>query len=70
MISHGIICSFEEIKREIQRILIYECRCNDRLNMRLDRNCFITATACVISDEGKCVLRTVKLVAAVADDVK
>ncbi len=65
---------YEEIKREIQRILIYECRrnerlkgkvegftrlgytglkgglehlkidgcrCNDRLNMRLDRNCFI-----------------------------
>ena len=30
----GKVVYFEEIKRELQRILLYVCRCNERLNAK------------------------------------
>ena len=43
-VSHGLyplskqtnFVYYEEIKRELQRILLYECRCNDRLKTKAD----------------------------------
>jgi hypothetical protein len=33
--SHFFCVYYEEIKREVKRILIHECRCNERLNVKV-----------------------------------
>ncbi len=35
---------YEEIKRELKRILIYECRCNERLKDKTDGSTHLTYT--------------------------
>ena len=36
--------SYEETKREVKRILIYECRCNERLKSSVEGSKLLTYT--------------------------
>jgi hypothetical protein len=38
---------FEEIKREVQRILIYECRCNERPKVKVEGSALLTYTGLI-----------------------
>jgi hypothetical protein len=38
------IVYYEEIKRELQRILIYECWCNERLKVKVEGSTLLTYT--------------------------
>jgi hypothetical protein len=45
-----LFTSYEEIKRELKRILTYECRCDERLKVKAEGSIRLTYTVTVLCE--------------------